>query len=107
MSKQIIEIVPTTLMPVFANTSVTVRSNVVIIQNAGNILVTLDDGWTLRPGEKISFGSWENAVVIRHTFRVRFTGSSLIPDEADNPVVEIYEMKVANVPALADYVDQP
>lgn len=107
MSKQIIEIVPTTLMPVFANTSVTVRSNVVIIQNAGNILVTLDDGWTLRPGEKISFGSWENMVVIRHTFRVRFTGSSLIPDEADNPVVEIYEMKVANVPALADYVDQP
>lgn len=107
MREQILEIVPTTLMPVFANTSVTVRSNVVIIQNAGNILVTLDDGWTLRPGEKVSFGSWENAVVIRHTFRVRFTGSSLIPGEEDNPVVEIYEMKVANIQVLSDYVDQP
>lgn len=107
MRDQILEIVPTTLMPVFANTNITVRSNVVIIQNAGNILVTLDDGWTLRPGEKVSFGSWENAVIIRHTFNVRFTGTSLIPDEADNPLLQVYEMKVANILALSDYVDQP
>lgn len=108
MSKlSIIEVVPSTRQPIISATNVLVRANVVTIQNAGNILVILDDGWTLRPGEKISFGNYQANVIIRHTYKVRFSGTSLIPGEDDNPLVEVYEMLVANYHDLADYEDHP
>lgn len=109
MSKQplcIAELVPTTLAPVIVNGVISTRANVTIIQNAGNILVKLGDGWTMRPGEKIQFGAWESLVVLKLDLRVTFSGTSLIPDEADNPLVEVFEMKVANVAQLSDYVDK-
>lgn len=100
------EMVPNTAMPFIMNGQLVARSNVVIVQNAGNILVTLDDAWTLRPGEKLQFGSYDNLGIIRLTFLVKFSGSSLIPGEDDNPLLEVIEVKAANIPALSDYEDQ-
>lgn len=105
MNKPIIEVVPTAEMQMFTNGPMAVRCNVVIIQNAGNTLVTLDDGWDLRPGEKISFGNYEWNVIIRHTFSVRFGTTSLIPDEEPNPLAQFYTMRAANFHQLSDYED--
>lgn len=100
------ELVPTTMPQILTNGVIQARSNVVIIQNAGNVLVNLGDGWTMRPGEKIQFGSFESAVILRVNLRVTFTGGSLIPGQDANQLVEVFEMKVANVSKLNDYVDQ-
>lgn len=103
---QIFEVIPSTTNVVTVKGTFAVRSNVVIIQNAGTTLVTLDDGWDLRPGEKISFGNYELNVIIRHTFRVSFGSTSLISGEDPEDKVQVYEMKVGNIHSLADYIDQ-
>lgn len=100
------ELVPTTQAPIVTNGEIQARSNVVMVQNAGNTLVLLGDGWTMRPGEKIQFGAFESDVVLLINLRVTFSGGSLIPDEEANNLVEVFEMKVANVPQLNDYKDQ-
>lgn len=106
MTNRLLEIVPTVLPQVRSNRRVKITANVVIFQNAGNINARLENGWTLKPGEKLSMGGWAELNMIPHEFLISFEGNPPNGEEPD-PLVEIMVMNVANIHKLDDYIIQP
>jgi hypothetical protein len=64
------------LAPVTSNDRVELWGGAIIIKNAGDANITLDDGWTLTPGESIELGSREDTNVVWWVVRVAFAAGA-------------------------------
>lgn len=96
-----VEHVPRALPPVTKNKDLQVRANAVVLKNAGSSIITLDDHWTLRPGESLPFGDSsgpEGVVTLNWKIRFSETGTRRLEVCAIYPKGEL---------STANYVDQP
>ena len=87
--------------PVTENNPLQIRANVLELQNAGTSTVTLDDCWTLRPGQTKTFGdaSGPRGVIV-HEFKVRFS-------EGGTNRLEVLTLSGSHEYATGNYIDKP
>lgn len=93
------------LQPVVTNEKISLRTNAVLLQNAGNCDVVLDMGFTLEPGQSLMLGNYGEL----HTLKIE-TVVQFQPDTAsEEPVeqrLEVIEIRT-HVLGSGFYIDQP
>ncbi|MEM1326154.1 MAG: hypothetical protein AAGI23_09385 [Bacteroidota bacterium] len=88
----------------YQNCTLSIRSNSLILKNAGRTDVRLNNLWTMTPGDTLSLGATSNVVsILKEEIVVTFPDD--ISNSNGNNRLEIIEL-VVNHPELAHYVDQ-
>jgi hypothetical protein len=63
--------------PITRNDRITIRCNSIQIQNAGNVVVRIDDEWTIYPGGILQIGSHTDHNLIVHELHIAFINDPL------------------------------
>ena len=84
------------MSPIVTNDRITAEGNAIILKNAGDEVVTLDNGFTLPVGAAVTFRTGQDENYIIWNIRVSFDGTGV------NPRLEIATM-VPNIEGYANY----